>query len=80
MTRLVPTAVLAVFFTMATVLSASAQSIDETINGIFASRYDGMSWTTPELISSSEIDDAELFPPLLGILAREKNANTVLAV
>lgn len=33
-----------------------------------------------ELISGSELDDAELFPPLLGILAREKNANTVLAV
>jgi len=32
------------------------------------------------LIRSSELDDAELFPPLLGILAREKNANTVLAV
>ena len=33
-----------------------------------------------EMIRSSELDDAELFPPLLGILAREKNANTVLAV
>ena len=33
-----------------------------------------------QLIGSSEIGDAELFPPLLGILAREKNANTVLAV
>jgi len=33
-----------------------------------------------EMIGSSELDDAELFPPLLGILAREKNANTVLAV
>ncbi len=32
------------------------------------------------LIRTSELDDAELFPPLLGILAREKNANTVLAV
>ncbi|MCR9157001.1 MAG: alanine:cation symporter family protein [Rhodobacteraceae bacterium] len=37
MTRLVPTAVLAVFFTVFAALSASAQSIDETINGIFAS-------------------------------------------
>jgi tetratricopeptide (TPR) repeat protein len=33
-----------------------------------------------ELIQTSALDDAELFPPLLGILAREKNANTVLAV
>ncbi|MDJ0779244.1 MAG: tetratricopeptide repeat protein [Gammaproteobacteria bacterium] len=33
-----------------------------------------------ELIRSSEISDDQLFPPLLGILAREKNANTVLAV
>jgi len=33
-----------------------------------------------ELIQTSDLDDAELFPPLLGILAREKNANTVLAV
>ena len=32
------------------------------------------------LIRSSELDDAEIFPPLLGILAREKNGNTVLAV
>ncbi len=32
------------------------------------------------LIDDSELDDAELFPPLLGILAREKNADTVLAV
>ena len=32
------------------------------------------------LIRNSELDDSELFPPLLGILAREKNANTVLAV
>ncbi len=32
------------------------------------------------LIRTSVLDDAELFPPLLGILAREKNANTVLAV
>ena len=32
------------------------------------------------LIETSDIDDAQLFPPLLGILAREKNANTVLAV
>ena len=37
MTRLFPTAVLAVFFTLFAALSASAQSIDETINGIFAS-------------------------------------------
>ena len=33
-----------------------------------------------DLIESSELDDAELFPPLLGILAREKNVDTVLAV
>jgi tetratricopeptide (TPR) repeat protein len=33
-----------------------------------------------DLIQTSALDDAELFPPLLGILAREKNANTVLAV
>jgi tetratricopeptide (TPR) repeat protein len=33
-----------------------------------------------DLIKTSELEDAELFPPLLGILAREKNANTVLAV
>ncbi len=32
------------------------------------------------LIESSELDDVELFPPLLGILAREKNTETVLAV
>ncbi len=32
------------------------------------------------LIRTSELDDAELFPPLLGILAREKNADTVLEV
>jgi len=33
-----------------------------------------------DLIQTSELDDEQLFPPLLGILAREKNANTVLAV
>lgn len=33
-----------------------------------------------ELIDNSELDDEELFPPLLGILAREKNADTVLKV
>ena len=33
-----------------------------------------------DLINTSGLDDAQLFPPLLGILAREKNANTVLAV
>ena len=33
-----------------------------------------------DLIQSSELDDEQLFTPLLGILAREKNANTVLAV
>jgi tetratricopeptide (TPR) repeat protein len=32
------------------------------------------------LIQTSELEDAQLFPPLLGLLAREKNANTVLAV
>ncbi len=32
------------------------------------------------LISGNELDDSQLFPPLLGILAREKNADTVLAV
>ncbi|MCP4391377.1 MAG: tetratricopeptide repeat protein [Gammaproteobacteria bacterium] len=32
------------------------------------------------LIRTSELDDADLFPPLLGILAREKNADTVLEV
>lgn len=32
------------------------------------------------LIQSSELEDEKLFPPLLGLLAREKNANTVLAV
>ncbi len=32
------------------------------------------------LIQTSELEDARLFPPLLGILGREKNANTVLAV
>ncbi len=32
------------------------------------------------LIQTSELEDAQLFPPLLGMLAREKNANTVLAV
>ena len=32
------------------------------------------------MIRESEVDDSELFPPLLGILAREKNADTVLAV
>ncbi|WP_299787222.1 alanine/glycine:cation symporter family protein [uncultured Marivita sp.] len=37
MTRLVPTAVLAAFFTVLAAVSASAQSIDETINGLFAS-------------------------------------------
>ncbi len=37
MTRLVPTAVLAACFTFMAALSASAQSIDETINSIFAS-------------------------------------------
>lgn len=33
-----------------------------------------------DLIQTSDLEDAQLFPPLLGILAREKNANTVLAV
>ncbi len=33
-----------------------------------------------DLIQTSDLDDDQLFPPLLGILAREKNANTVLAV
>ena len=33
-----------------------------------------------DMIRNSRLGDAELFPPLLGILAREKNANTVLAV
>ena len=37
MTRLVPTAVLAVLFFLSAAVSASAQSIDDTINGIFAS-------------------------------------------
>ena len=37
MTRLVPIAVLTAFFTFLAAVSASAQSIDETINGIFAS-------------------------------------------
>ena len=32
------------------------------------------------LIQTSELEDSQLFPPLLGMLAREKNANTVLAV
>ena len=32
------------------------------------------------LIEASELDDAQLFPPLLGILSREKNSETVLAV
>ncbi len=32
------------------------------------------------LIQTSELEDAQLFPPLLGVLAREKNADTVLAV
>ena len=32
------------------------------------------------LIQTSELEDTQLFPPLLGMLAREKNANTVLAV
>ena len=31
------------------------------------------------LIEASELDDAQLFPPLLGILAREKNIDTVLS-
>jgi tetratricopeptide (TPR) repeat protein len=33
-----------------------------------------------DLIDNSELDDAELFPPLIGILAREKNIDTVLEV
>ena len=33
-----------------------------------------------DLIQTSDLEDAQLFPPLLGILAREKNADTVLAV
>jgi tetratricopeptide (TPR) repeat protein len=33
-----------------------------------------------ELIQTSALEDAKLFPPLVGILAREKNADTVLAV
>jgi len=37
MTRLFPTAVLTAFFTFFAAMSASAQSIDETINGVFAS-------------------------------------------
>jgi tetratricopeptide (TPR) repeat protein len=32
------------------------------------------------LIETSDLDDAQLFPPLLGILAREKNIETVLGV
>ena len=32
------------------------------------------------LIETSDLDDAQLFPPLLGILASEKNAETVLSV
>jgi len=32
------------------------------------------------LIQASELDDTQLFPPLLGVLAREKNIDTVLAV
>jgi tetratricopeptide (TPR) repeat protein len=32
------------------------------------------------LIEASELDDAQLFPPLLGVLAREKNIDTVLSV
>ena len=32
------------------------------------------------LIETTDLEDSELFPPLLGILAREKNAETVLAV
>jgi tetratricopeptide (TPR) repeat protein len=32
------------------------------------------------LIETSDLDDAQLFPPLLGILGREKNAETVLGV
>ncbi len=33
-----------------------------------------------DMIRDSRLADDELFPPLLGLLAREKNANTVLAV
>jgi len=33
-----------------------------------------------DLIDTSNLDDAELFPPLIGILAREKNTDTVLEV
>ena len=33
-----------------------------------------------EMIRTSGLDDSQLFPPLLGILAREQNAGTVLAV
>jgi tetratricopeptide (TPR) repeat protein len=33
-----------------------------------------------DLIETSDLDDAQLFPPLLGILAREKNGETVLSV
>ncbi|MCP4332718.1 MAG: tetratricopeptide repeat protein [Gammaproteobacteria bacterium] len=32
------------------------------------------------LIETSELDDAQLYPPLLGILAREKSTETVLVV
>jgi tetratricopeptide (TPR) repeat protein len=32
------------------------------------------------LIQTSDLEDAKLFPPLMGILAREKNTDTVLAV
>jgi tetratricopeptide (TPR) repeat protein len=32
------------------------------------------------LIETSDLEDAQLFPPLLGVLAREKNNETVLAV
>jgi tetratricopeptide (TPR) repeat protein len=32
------------------------------------------------VIETSDLDDALLFPPLLGVLAREKNTETVLAV
>jgi tetratricopeptide (TPR) repeat protein len=35
---------------------------------------------TDGLIQSSTLEDSQLFPPLLGILAREKNATTVLEV
>jgi tetratricopeptide (TPR) repeat protein len=33
-----------------------------------------------DMIRTSELDDQQLFPPLLGILAREKNTDAVLAV